>query len=479
MPNLPSVYLIHGSDAPQHTAKMKEILQELVKENRIKAFKTLESKTEWVLPSDELVDRDLIIVLLTDQIANYHLAGTRGLRDLQAKTKQLKVMEIIVDNVPYDDSFIIAPVSTEPIRASPEIDEIWAGIKKDLLLMFPALVPGRVSPSHDYKKYIKYAAAVVILGLIIFAIAKITGRKPEVSFTYEVRDVTLKEKKEKSDCYQPCIVYFYSKSDTGDSLKWDFGDTLTKATSVKSFPEYTFNQAGDYTIRLTATKGKKSGSFERKITVKPVPFPDFEISYSNKSMAPSDLTFINNSQNASRFLWTFPDGTTSTTKNPLNINFSTPGTFTVTLDAFNSDSIKVSVTKPVTILQEERPVARFSSKYLGLINGKHQVEFTNESVFSDRYVWDFADNTDRSSNGSKTFTHQYDVSKHYIVRLTAYKGEKKDEIDKTIYAGKYYFPNVGSILYEMRKVSTSNSAVFDQELKTSAKKQNMQILLNP
>lgn len=476
MLNLPSVYLIYGSDAPQHSTKMKEILLELVKENRIKAFKTLESKTEWLLPSEEFVERDLIIVLLTDQIAEYHVAGTRGLKELQAKNKQLKVMEIIVDSVPYDDSFIIAPITTEPIRKSPQIDEIWAGIKKDLFVMFPAPEPEIEPRPGDYKKYVKYIVAAVVLGLTIFGIAKLVNSKPEVSFGYDVRDLTMTEKKDTTECYQPCIAYFFSESKDIDSLSWDFGDTLMKAPSKKLRPEHTFNQAGTYTIKLTATKGTERGIVEKNLTVKPVPYADFDVSYSNNSMAPSDVSFINNSTNATRYVWRFPNGDTLTTKNPMNKHFATSGVFDVILDAFNADGIKGSVKKQVTILQEEIPVARFSARNLGVVNGKYVVEFTNQSVFSDSYIWDFGDNSPKSLSKDPVVTHPYDQSQDYTIILEASKnGAQISKEGKVVHTG--ILRRWDRVYSErLREVVNQNSTNFSTELRQSSVRQRLQIV---
>jgi len=81
---------------------------------------------------------------------------------------------------------------------------------------------------------------------------------------------------------------------------------------------------------------------ENKLTV------DFSFSGDNCD-APCAINFTNLSENASRYLWDFGDNLTSDETNPVH-TYQNPGSYTVTLTAYDIDDNEVEVSKTVSII---------------------------------------------------------------------------------------------------------------------------------
>lgn len=158
MSNLPNVYLIHASDATQHVDYMKEILNRLVNGNRIHAFVPVEGAGSWVLPEKNLIPGDAVIVLLTNQIIPFQEEGEKYLKNLQLQIKELKVIEIIIDSIPYETRFDFFPADAQPIREKVKMDEAWSKIQNGLEQMFPSR---KEKKEFAFGKYLKYAVPAI------------------------------------------------------------------------------------------------------------------------------------------------------------------------------------------------------------------------------------------------------------------------------------------------------------------------------
>jgi len=146
-----------------------------------------------------------------------------------------------------------------------------------------------------------------------------------------------------------CVPYtpvFANNSLGGLSWLWQFGDGNT---STAFEPNYTYNLVGSYNVRLIAydstTCNKVDTSAYFTITVYPIPTANFSWS----PVPPVENTptnFTNLSVGATRYLWDFGDGNTSTDVNPSH-QFNKTDTFNVVLVAFNdadcSDTVNLLV----------------------------------------------------------------------------------------------------------------------------------------
>lgn len=101
--------------------------------------------------------------------------------------------------------------------------------------------------------------------------------------------------------------------------------------------------AGTYTVNVTDDNGC-SDTDEIFVTVNPLPISDFSFTKNNL-----EISFSNYSENADSYLWDFGDNNTSIETEPVH-NYQTPGTYNVSLSAFNDlcgDSI---VVKTISII---------------------------------------------------------------------------------------------------------------------------------
>lgn len=126
------------------------------------------------------------------------------------------------------------------------------------------------------------------------------------------------------------------------SWEWSF-EGGTPATSTQQSPTVVFSAPGTYdvTLKVTGPGGTNTFLSEDIIIVNTIPVAAFSLTTDVAQTA----EFINNSQGASSYIWDFGDSETSTDINPTHV-YSEPGTYTVTLVAFNvcgSDTTSLEV----------------------------------------------------------------------------------------------------------------------------------------
>ncbi|MEM1320161.1 MAG: PKD domain-containing protein [Bacteroidota bacterium] len=203
-------------------------------------------------------------------------------------------------------------------------------------------------------------------------------------------------------------VDFTNTSTNATSFSWDFGDGNS---SLETNPSHTYAGDGTYTVTLTALN--ECGSTEISQTVVIVTPPDAGFTVSgNEGCAPLTVQFTDQSSaNTTGWQWSFPGGTpsTSTDQNP-TVVYSTPGTYSVTLEVSNAAGTDV-VTQTDIIVVGDGPTASFTTQLSGA-----NADFTNTSTNATSFSWDFGD-----GNGSTDVnpSHTYAGDGTYTVVLTA------------------------------------------------------------
>ncbi len=149
-----------------------------------------------------------------------------------------------------------------------------------------------------------------------------------------------------------CVPYtpvFKNTSLGGLSWLWQFGDGTT---STDFEPAHTYSLVGSYDVRLIAfdstTCNRVDTSAFFTVTVYPIPTANFTWS-PNPPVENTRTNFTNLSAGATRYLWDFGDGTTSTDVNPSH-QFNKTDTFDVMLVAFNDADCADTVMLPVVTL---------------------------------------------------------------------------------------------------------------------------------
>jgi gliding motility-associated-like protein len=133
-----------------------------------------------------------------------------------------------------------------------------------------------------------------------------------------------------------CVPYnavFTNNSLGGLNFSWDFGDG---STSTEDNPTHLYGNVGTYIVKLKAfdsTSCNKVDSATFTITVSPEPSASF--TYNPNPPQQNTIThFVNQSVNATSYLWNYADGDTSTEVNPQHL-FNTTAVFNVCLKATN------------------------------------------------------------------------------------------------------------------------------------------------
>lgn len=138
----------------------------------------------------------------------------------------------------------------------------------------------------------------------------------------------------------PCLFSAITITDASEgynvSYFWDFGSEAIPATAISKGPHsVSYGDTTTATIRLIATNATGIDTIEKKIIVKGNPVAKY-----SESVDGTRISFTNESENGTDYLWTFGDGGTSTEENPVH-NYADRGDYVTSLEATNkcADSI--------------------------------------------------------------------------------------------------------------------------------------------
>ena len=192
---------------------------------------------------------------------------------------------------------------------------------------------------------------------------------------------------------------------------YDFGDATI---SLLQNPTHTYTAAGTYKVSFYVTNANGcKDSTSRMITVISKPNASFSLSGLVPCTNNNTITLVNNSVNATSYVWNFGDGNGSTLTNPTK-TYTAFGTYKITLLATNSNGCVDSTSQTITLTN--KPLAAFN------VSSTSQCLTSNSFVFAsvsagniNSYVWNFGDGTtSTAANPTKTYT----VQGIYTVTLT-------------------------------------------------------------
>lgn len=422
MARLPSIYIIHASDASQHTGKLQQILEQLKTENRIESFTTTGPDEDLSSLTNTVQDGDLILIMLTDQLEPQKDEIESRLKAYLEDHPGIRIAEIIVDHVIYDNAFIAFPTDLRPIRDREDMNDMWSGIERSLKELFPV----ENVEDFSWKKYAIYGGILLIAAVLVWGITRVTGG-PEAQFTYYVGNA---DRDTVTACYAPCEVQFINESQNYETSRWEIEDTVFTERHLR----LEFIQPGDKEIALTAFKGNKKNTFRKKLFIKPLPLADFEIR-NNGCTAPCRVEFANTSANATSYTWNFGNGQVSEEDQPA-ATYESPNEYGVTLTALNAEGMASETRKTVSIIRDDSPFADFTfSGNIGTL--PRQVTFSNKSQNTDSYVWRFPGGSP-SVSSSQNPTVTYNSYDTYSVTLIAQKNGRSHQMDKVMSVRKSF-----------------------------------------
>jgi PKD repeat protein len=198
------------------------------------------------------------------------------------------------------------------------------------------------------------------------------------------------------------------------SWSWDFGDG---ETSSSQNPSHTYTVPGDFPVILSITDIAGCQSIKEQLVqvTDQQPIADFIV---DKEIAcvMEAIVFTDNSEGEVDFwCWDFGDGLTmQTTNSNVAHSYTSFGVFTVKLIASFKGCKSPQVVKEelITILD---PSPEFEIEKN--CDDPYTVIFTNSTVNSDSFFWDFGDT--KTSDVESPDAHTYAVTGLYIVKLTA------------------------------------------------------------
>ncbi|NBW36587.1 MAG: PKD domain-containing protein [Cytophagia bacterium] len=146
------------------------------------------------------------------------------------------------------------------------------------------------------------------------------------------------------DCADPFSISLTNTSTNYNSIEWDLGDGTT--SNAESFT-HTY-PIGNYTVALTASNSTTGCSIskETNFVIQNVK-ADFNVSNANVCKGES-VQFIESSDFAVQWLWSFSDGTTSAASSPTK-QFANPGSYNATLTVIDSDGCTDQMQKAAVI----------------------------------------------------------------------------------------------------------------------------------
>ena len=221
----------------------------------------------------------------------------------------------------------------------------------------------------------------------------------------------------------PLHIYFTGNV-TGNVTNWHWkfqnietGNITYSSANVTAV--HTFGKPGVYNVTLDVWGAGGNDTLTKAAYVTAnnnssnLPVANFSASPTSGN-APLNVTFTDNSTDASSQLWYFGNGNSSTEKNPMQ-NYSEPGNYTVILIVNNTNGWNTETQKIIVLAQPVLPAANFSSNvtsgYAPL-----SVQFNDSSQNVTGWNWDFGDGTNSTEQSP---VHTYFTAGNYAVNLTA------------------------------------------------------------
>ena len=252
------------------------------------------------------------------------------------------------------------------------------------------------NPTHSYSAAGNYTVSLTVKNgagqdTTNKVVAVTAGNPPVAKFAFTVNGMQ---------------VNFVDQS-TGSptSWVWDFGDN---SGSVSRNPTHTYAAAGSYTVTLTVTNDSGSNSTSDVVTIAAGTPPTAAFTSSVNGF---QVNFLDRSTgNPTSWQWSFGDGTTDSTQNPVH-TYSTAGTYTVVLTVTNASG---SNSKSDVVKVPPTPVANFTTSVAA--TPAHTINFSDTSTGSPTsWSWNFGDGGSDSTQNPK---HTFAAAGTYNVTLT-------------------------------------------------------------
>ncbi len=295
------------------------------------------------------------------------------------------IVSINIIDIPVADFIINAQCS---LLAS--FDNISTGANAYLWDFGDGFNSGSDSPIHTYYNTGNYTVMLIAN----------PGSCPDTSFQFvNINSPPVATFTNHEECK---LTYDFICTTSGTvSYLWDFGDGSTSSLVSVS---HIYSLAGNYPVTLIVTDSLGCrDTVTLQVQVNPQPIAEFTFT---PPLCAYQVSFQNNSQNATSYLWNFGDGVLGSGINVSHL-FSSSGNFLVTLisqQGFCADSISQTITI------YESPVSAFAGQAICDM----EYSLVNISNGGVSYAWDFGDG---SGSPATNPTHTYSIPGNFIITL--------------------------------------------------------------
>lgn len=235
-----------------------------------------------------------------------------------------------------------------------------------------------------------------------------------------------------ADC-SPFPVTFRSQSFGGMNYNWNFGDGGS-ATGLITTHTYYNTSAADTIFDISLIVKSVYDCYDtmvNQITVRPTPLVNFDATPNTQLFPNTTVNLVNNTNpGAWNYNWDFGDTSTSSLQVPGTHIYKHWGQYKIWLKA-SSAYCSDSIFKQITILPPI-PVAAFNDSASGC--EPLEVQFINESIYADQFIWDFGD---RGTSTQRDPKYIYNTPGTYSVTLRAIGDGGEDLESKTSYIKVY------------------------------------------
>lgn len=213
----------------------------------------------------------------------------------------------------------------------------------------------------------------------------------------------------------------FNETTTGGAnyFQWDFGTGNGFQWTAAGDQAHTYNTAGTYTVRYTASiQGATAGCADTAsvvVTVLPSPTAAFTV---DETAACNELTvaFTNTSVNGITYNWDFGDGSTSVDADPPPHYYGTPGSYTISLRVANGQGCHDVATQVVHVYEPPQVQIGAQNVCEGVVAQFADLTVTEPGNPITGWSWDFGDGATASVQAP---THLYAAPNGYVVTLVA------------------------------------------------------------
>jgi len=157
----------------------------------------------------------------------------------------------------------------------------------------------------------------------------------------------------------PWTVHFNNISVRADHYLWDFGDG---GISNAENPEYTYYQAGTFTVRLTVTNSVGTDEYAQAITIFQKPYASFFVVPTFVYVNDEEVKCLNQSLYGDYYFWEFGDGETDTVYEPFH-KYMEAGIYDIKLTVTTEDGCTDEMLLSPAVTVEPAGELRYSNAF--------------------------------------------------------------------------------------------------------------------